>query len=323
MPPSVSVIICAYTEERWQQLIEAIKSVQQQTMPACELLIVIDHNPHLFERLGAWDDGIRVLENREAKGLSGARNTGVAAATGDSVAFLDDDAIAAPDWLATMIRHCGEQVLGVGAAVMPVWEKPKPAWFPEEFYWTVGCSYLGMPVAPASIRNPLGGAMCISRHVFAEIGDFHGALGHLGSHPMGCEETELCIRARKRWPGSSFIYEPAARIYHHIPEKRARFSYFSSRCYSEGLSKALVVRLVGGSAGLSSERAYTFVTLPRGILHGMADAIHGELAGVARAGAILLGLGLTTLGFIVGTLSGIGRRDESQTAAASVGPSAR
>jgi hypothetical protein len=97
------------------------------------------------------------------------------------------------------------------------------------------------------------------------------------------------------------MYEPRAMIYHHIPARRANFAYFRSRCYSEGISKALVVELVGGSDGLSSERGYTFKTLPRGVLRGLTDALRGDLSGLGRAGAIVLGLGFTTLGYIVGT----------------------
>ncbi len=313
--PRVSVIICAYTEDRWEMLIEAIESVQKQILPAAEVLVVIDHNPGLYERLRGRDGGFIVLENREEKGLSGARNTGVAAARSDIVAFLDDDAIAAPDWLSRLSAHLDETTLGAGGAVLPIWESRKPRWFPDEFYWTIGCTYLGLPTTAAPIRNPMGGAMCVWREIFSEAGGFHGGLGRLGSRPLGCEETELSIRAHKHWPQRHFIYEPEARVYHHIPARRLRFSYFRSRCYSEGMSKALVVGLVGGSEGLASERAYTSRTLPRGVARGIGDALHGDISGLGRAGAILLGLMFTALGYLVGTLNRAAIRDARQAAA--------
>src|SRR4051812_37119208 len=92
-----SVIICAYTEERWEDLITAIKSVQAQTLSPREIIVVIDHNPVLLQRLrlqAAWPGSeLIVIENSQPKGLSGARNSALAIARGDIVAFLDDDAL--------------------------------------------------------------------------------------------------------------------------------------------------------------------------------------------------------------------------------------
>src|SRR3954447_1474612 len=94
----VSVIICCYTEDRWDDLVRAVESVRQQTVACRELIVVVDHNPSLHGRAQDELDCI-VVENAEARGLSGARNTGIGAANGALVAFLDDDAAAAPDWL--------------------------------------------------------------------------------------------------------------------------------------------------------------------------------------------------------------------------------
>ena len=76
-----------------------------QTLPAHELILVVDHNPDLHLKLkDAYRDAI-VVENVHERGLSGGRNTGVAIATGDVVAFLDDDAVAEPGWLAAFAEH--------------------------------------------------------------------------------------------------------------------------------------------------------------------------------------------------------------------------
>jgi hypothetical protein len=72
-------------------------------------------------------------------------------------------------------------------------------------------------------------------------------------------------------------------VIHRVPPDRQTFAYFRSRCYSEGLSKALVTRSVGTQTGLASERAYSTVTLPLGVLHGLRRALRGgPRAGVAR-----------------------------------------
>src|SRR6266568_2992580 len=130
----ISVIICAYTEDRWNDLVAAIWSVQQQTLPPEEIIVVIDHNPGLLKRAREQLPGTIVMENIEAQGLSGARNSGIAVARSQIVAFLDDDAIAAPDWIERLIVcYTDPHVVGVGGKIEPLWIGMRPSWFPDEF----------------------------------------------------------------------------------------------------------------------------------------------------------------------------------------------
>jgi glucosyl-dolichyl phosphate glucuronosyltransferase len=84
---------------------------------------------------------------------------------------------------------------------------------------------------------------------------------------------------------------------HRVPRARERFSYFRTRCYSEGLSKARVTKNVGVGAGLSTERSYSTVTLPAGVIRGLRRTARGDWTGLLRAGAIIVGLLYTTLGY--------------------------
>jgi GT2 family glycosyltransferase len=302
---SVSIIICTYTEARWESLLAAIESVRRQSTAPLEILVVVDHNPALLQRAREEIHGVTVLSNGGPQGLSGARNSGIAASNGELVAFLDDDAVAEPDWLTWLSTHCQrDDVLGAGGAAEPRWDRQRPRWFPEEFGWVVGCSYRGLPTGTARVRNLYGGCACIRRDVFDTVGGFRTDLGRVGDYPAGCEETELCIRARRQWPRASFIYEPRARIHHHVPPSRATLSYFLRRCFAEGLSKARTSRLAGAGRGLAVERVYALRTLPRGVFSGLADAIgRGEAAGILRAGAIVVGFVTTCAGFGIGLLS--------------------
>lgn len=299
---SISVIICAYADERWPKLVEAVRSLQKQAVPAKEIIVVIDHNQKLLERAHASFSAIQVIPNREQRGLSGARNSGVAAASGALLAFLDDDAAAEPDWLQSMqAAFVDSAVLGVGTAVVPDWQTGEPSWFPTEFQWVVGCTYLGMPRVNAPIRNPVGASMCIRQEVFQQVGGFRNGIGRVGTLPIGCEETELCIRARHHWPERFFLYLPQAQVSHYVPGERATWRYFAKRCYAEGISKAAIARFVGAKDSLSSERSYTLQTLPVGILRNLSAVLRRrQLAGMARGAAIVLGLGITTVGYILG-----------------------
>ncbi|WP_448611201.1 glycosyltransferase family 2 protein [Geodermatophilus sp. URMC 60] len=301
-PPSISVVICAYTEQRWDDVLAAVQSVREQEFAPAEILLVVDHNPALQERLAAELPDVHVVANDGPRGLSGGKNTGVALARGSVVAFLDDDAVAGPGWLAHMAAgYARPEVAGVGGLTLPLWETGRPRWFPEEFDWVVGCTFVGRE--PGAVRNLLGGNASFRREVFAQAGGFPSHIGRTSGdpRPLGCEETEFCIRVSQRRPGSVFLFEPGAVIWHRAPAARERFSYFRSRCYAEGLSKALVTRSVGRSAGLSEERRYAAVTLRRGVVRGIREGLRGETVGFARAGAITVGLLATTAGYVVGT----------------------
>lgn len=302
---SLAVIVCAYAELRWDALIAAVESVQAQSLAPREIILVIDHNPALLARAQEYFPGLTVIENENAPGLSGARNSGIAATDADLIAFLDDDATADVDWLQKLMRVLDDpHVLGVGGQIVPRWTNEQPAWFPAEFYWVVGCSHRGLPTHTAEVRNLVGANMLIRRSVFDTVGGFRSEIGRVEAVPLGCEETELCIRARQRIPGSSFMYVPDAKVRHNVPASRSRWSYFRSRCYAEGISKALVAQFVGSKDGLASERAYTMKTLPAGVLRGIGDALlRRDAAGAARAGAIIGGLFFTCLGYLRGVIA--------------------
>ena len=159
-----SVVICAYTEDRWDQISAAVQSVRQQSLPATEIIMVVDYNRPLFERLSQAMPDVTVAENSDTKGLSGARNTGSRLAHGEIIVFLDDDATAHEDWLKFMDdTYANPAITGVGGLTLPNWQTARPWWMPEEFYWVVGANYLGMPPSGAPVRNLLGGNMSFRR----------------------------------------------------------------------------------------------------------------------------------------------------------------
>ncbi len=301
--PGISVVICAYTEQRYADTLAAVDSVRTQNYASHEIIVVVDHNPNLLTRLQSALPGVTVLANREARGLSGGKNTGIAVARGEIVAFLDDDAVADADWLKFFAdSYADPAVAGVGGLTLPSWETRRPAWFPAEFDWVTGASYVGMPTSRAPVRNLLGGNASFRRNVFGMVGGFRSGIGRAaGKRPLGCEETEFCIRVSQHSPAAVFLFDNRAVIWHRVPAERATFRYFRTRCYAEGLSKAQVTANVGASDGLSTERRYVTRTLPAGVARGLGQLVRGQPAGAGRAGAIVTGLAATTAGYVAGT----------------------
>jgi glycosyltransferase involved in cell wall biosynthesis len=297
---AVSVVMCTYTAQRWSNLLTGAEAVLAQLQAGDELLVVVDHAPDLLARAAAALPAARVVANSHGQGLSGARNTGVGLARGTVVAFLDDDALPGPGWLAALREPFADpRVTGVAGAVDPDWEGGRaPRWFPPEFGWVVGCDYVGLPAGGGAVRNPIGASMALRRQLVADVGGFSEAVGRVGTLPVGCEETELSIRLRHADPAVTMLRQTGGAVAHLVPAERQRLRYFMSRCYHEGRSKAVLARLVGTEQGLASERAYATRILPLGVLRHTATLARGDLAGPARAAMIVLGLLTTALGYL-------------------------
>lgn len=297
------MIVCAYTDARWPLLERALDSIARQDRQAAETILVIDTNPALLERARAAFPDVTVIPNAHRQGLSGARNSGVEHAGTELVAFLDDDAVADPAWLGTLAALFADPaVVAAGGAVRPAWEGRRPGWFPDPFLWVVGCTHNGMPTSRAAVRNVVGASMVFRRSVLLELGGFTEEVGRVGTLPEGCEETEMCIRARQQVAGSTVLFDPAAIVEHTVPPGRATLRYFFARCWSEGRSKAAVARLVGTTDGLSEERRYTRETLPAAIGAGLRDGTRGDVAGIGRAAMVVAGLLTTAIGYATGRL---------------------
>ncbi|ELT45438.1 glycosyltransferase family 2 protein [Arthrobacter nitrophenolicus] len=322
LTPTVSVIICAYTAERWGWLLDVIESLRTQTLAPKEVLVVIDHNEELYERLAKTLDDVTVVKNTGPRGLSGARNTGVGLADSDVVAFLDDDAVAAPDWLERLMAlYDDPEVLGVGGRVEPLWEVGRPGFFGEELDWIVGCSHRGLPRVASEVRNVIGANMSFRLDVIRTVGGFNHSLGRRGSTPLGCEETEICIRSTMGSPGGRIVYEPAALVRHHVPASRGTVRYMLSRSWSEGISKAQVSHVVGHKRALGPERRYVRSVLPRAFFSGIYDWARGDRSGLGRAAAFVAVVAYTSAGYLRGRqLAHVPGRPLNQPVLAGVSP---
>jgi glycosyltransferase involved in cell wall biosynthesis len=296
--PTASVIIAAFSSERWEYLREAVASVAAQTSPALETIVVIDHNPDLLARARRELAAV-VIPNAGARGASGARNTGVAHSRGEVVVFLDDDVVATGNWLSRLLAHFTDPgVVGVGGRLDPLWATARPRWFPGEFGWTIGVSYTGMPERTARVRNVWASNMAVRRAAFDAAGGFREDFGKVGavSRP---EDTDLCMRV----DGGAWLYDPDSAVSHRVPPQRARFRYFLTRCYHEGHGKAGLAARNGARNSTSDERGYTVRVLPRAILRGLVEALRGDSAGALRGAAIIAGLCVALAGFAVGAMS--------------------
>ncbi len=302
-PATVSVIICCYTEERLPDIREAVASVQAQTRQPEEIILAVDNNRALYERLREeWAGEVAVVLNDTIRGLSGTRNIGIAAAQGNLIAFLDDDAVAEPEWLANLITLFEDpKVIAAGGQAILNWVKARPAWFPEDLDWVVGGSFIGLPLyRRAVVQNPHGHNMCFRKEVFSQVGNFDSSLGRVGKGAQAGEEAELCLRIKRQLPDRKIIYEPSSLIHHKVPAVRGRWAYLINRSYQEGVCKARIHRINQsyGVCPLSRETAYLSYLFLRAIPSRIGK--FWRLKALAQAAAIVVCVADTGTGYLLG-----------------------
>ncbi len=304
--PSVSVVICAYTLDRWALLDQAVTSVQRQRRRPDEVIVCIDHNDELLARARErWEDAavpvpVQVVANRYDGHLGSARNTGVEHASGDIVAFLDDDAAASEDWLAALLAPYEDPtVVAVGGAPLPRFGAGRPRWFPEGFQWVFGCAYRGLPTTRAPIAHLIGASMSVRRRALVEIGGFHS-----DDH----DDMDLSHRVAHGRPGEQILYEPAAVVSHFVPAHRVTWGYFWRRCFRVNRGKVAAFASMGDAANLRAELAFVARTLTLGSLADLRDVARGDPFGLVRLGAAVAGIALAGAGNLAGRLDLARRR---------------
>jgi GT2 family glycosyltransferase len=296
VPPRATVVICVYTEKRWDDIVAAVGSVAAQDVRAAEVLVVVDHNPALLERARAEFGDVRVLANAHRQGLSGARNTAVAAASGDVVVFLDDDAAARPGWLRALLTpYADPDVVAVGGRAdngIPGEE--------HEGLDRIGRllpdgrltgSFAADPGRVVEVDHLLGANMSFRRSALVAIG------GIRGNYPGTClcEESDISLRVRAA--GGRLVYQPRALVRHVAAPYQTGGQRFDRRYlyYARRNHLVLLVRNLGWRAPVVRHFTVTVLRSQRHYLRKGAQRLRrGQVVGAAaicsRAVCELVGL---------------------------------
>ena len=250
--PLFSIVVTAYTMDRFNDIIELLKSIKAQTYPHVETILVIERSTELLDRLKQYVvekeiPHVKVVFNDGEWGLSAGRNLGVAQSSGKILAFIDDDAFPFSDWAEQIVKtYDDDTVIGVTGPSIPLWEDKKLAWVPEEFYWIVGGSGYSEWTEKREIRNVSGTNMSFRREAFDSSGLFLTQLGargggETGKHELVGDETEFSIRVNRK-TGKRILYNPDVKVKHRVYKFRVSPAFVARRAYWEGYTKALFKR---------------------------------------------------------------------------------
>ena len=240
----ISVIICTYNRERY--ISEVLQSLSLTSYKDFEV-ILIDNNStdstqeKVYNFKGKHPDFPLKVFLEKTQGLSWARNRGIKEASGDILAFIDDDATVRPDFLENLSKEMDShpQAQAFGGKIIPVFDDcPPPKWLCRFSMGWVSALDMGKTVCDFRDRKfPIGANMGFRREVLQSCGEFNPMLGRNGGNLMGGEEKDLFNRIKKA--GYSILYFPDVVVEHHIPQSRTTLKYVKEFANGVGLSERL------------------------------------------------------------------------------------
>ena len=215
-----SVVINTYN--RGPYLNDALLGLSELDFSAYEVIVVngpsTDNTSEVLEK---WRDRIKIGKCANVN-LSMSRNVGIGMASGDVIAFIDDDAVPHPTWLHYLSqRYCDPAVGGVGGftidntgqrfqATKTICDRFGNAYFPNDYFDEAPFCFRGAPLYPSL----LGTNSSFRASALREIGGFDHVFAYF------LDETDVCLRLIDR--GYRIVYEPAALVYHQFAASHTR-----------------------------------------------------------------------------------------------------
>jgi len=163
-------------------------------------------------------------------GMSKARNMGAAVARGEILVFIDDDAIASPNWLDdySLLYEMFPDIVAGGGKIKLAFQSCRPKWLSDELLVALG--YLNISDKETILsfpEHPFGGNFSVKREKFMKVGGFIKDLRNSN------EEKALFykLHVNKYKVG----YSPKVLVYHQIPTSKLRKLFFIKRGVKQGI----------------------------------------------------------------------------------------
>ena len=280
----LSIVICSYN--RAQYIGDALDSLYKQTTSLSDFeILLVDNNstdgtPEVYK---SWreihPEGNFQYLTEHQQGASFARNTGAAHAQSDWLCFMDDDAVAFPDFVANIIKHTQEKptIVGFGGKIIPKYIPEKPVWMSYYVSSLVGnFDYSPVPCAFKKGKYPLESNMVIKKSVFDQIGGFNTTLpGVMGTLRIGGEGKELFYKVIGL--GEEIYYDPNIIVYHVVETNKLTKEYLYR--VASGIGRGERVRTLSISTFSYTMKLIEYCfKLGAGVVLGIKYAMMGKTA---------------------------------------------
>lgn len=277
----MELTVCLCTHNRPRYVRDCLDGLRRQTEPADRFaVLVVDSGSteparrELAELVGNYA-GARLIRV-DQPGVSAARNAGAWAVHTPYVAYIDDDAIPLPDWVAQIhvaIREAPRRPALIGGRILPKWEAPLPDWWPASLRGLLsiieheGSGEYRTPALPPGLE-PYGANMTVHVLSLLAIGGFGTSIGRHGRSLLSDEDIQVAWKLQNS--GHSARYDSRIAVLHQIQAGRLTPEWLLSRLYWQGASTVLTRRMLGRSASVWRELprrlAVALLCSPAGLL---------------------------------------------------------
>jgi glycosyltransferase involved in cell wall biosynthesis len=294
---------------RLSDVCDLINSIQKQTYENIETVLVAEKSKDLFNHLKSFVQkngfsNITIVFNSGIEGLSAARNVGIKLATGEILAFVDDDVSIPTTYVEEVVRtySLGDAVIGVTGLISPNWVDGALDFFPEEFDWIFSCSHWFPVKEIVEMRNVFGANFSFRREAFQTSGLFDTKYGFpYGSFEGNLgEDNEISIRVKHK-TGKRIFYNPNVEVYHKVHTYRFQWRFILKRSYNMGKSRRLMKQYYFKNEDpLNVERSLLkrqMISLPIKILNAFAK---NPFRGAKMFCVSTMVSSFTALGYIIG-----------------------
>jgi glycosyltransferase involved in cell wall biosynthesis len=250
----MDLTVCICTHDRPSYVRDCLEGLRRQSVARDRFTILLVDSASSpsasMELAGVATENDARLIRLDQPGVSLARNAGAWAARTQFIAYIDDDAIPAADWVETIlvaIAQPGRPPALIGGRILAKWEAPLPGWWPASLRGVLsiieheGSGEYRTTAVPKGLE-PYAANMVVHVLSLLAAGGFGGAVGRYGKSLLSDEEVQLAWMLQDA--GYSVRYDSRITVHHQIQARRLEPEWLLSRLYWQGASTVLTRRLL-------------------------------------------------------------------------------